>query len=217
MKISSVIIAALCLLGIPLNVVAGQIMQRPAVEYSGSIVSTANGEKREGRVYITPLKQRIEAKTSEVLTVGIKRLDKKLAWMLLPANKTYADVDFYILQMGALDLYTCDTKLEVLGSESINGVPATESAIQSSCPNESGFKGKVWLTKDGIVMRTDGVASTPEGQGQYEFELNNLQIGIQKPALFEVPADYKKVDMVEMLQSMLAIIMLSEKNGKPGK
>jgi hypothetical protein len=51
------------------------------------------------------------------------------------------------------------------------------------------------MTKDNIMMKLDVIAVDKGKKDRMKMELDNLKIGKQDPALFEVPSGYSKMDM----------------------
>ena len=52
-----------------------------------------------------------------------------------------------------------------------------------------------WMTKDNIMMKLDVISVDKGKKGRMKMELDNLKIGKQDAALFEVPSGYSKMDM----------------------
>jgi hypothetical protein len=76
-----------------------------------------------------------------------------------------------------------------VGSETVNG----RSTVKYEGTNASGDTGTVWLDpKLRFPVKWQGKNGTGE--------LRNIQEGSQPSSLFEVPSDYKKFDMGNMMQ-----------------
>jgi hypothetical protein len=59
--------------------------------------------------------------------------------------------------------------------------------------------GFFWKTPDGILVKSDLIAVDKGSKIRMKSELTNLKVGHQDPALFEIPADYKTMDMGAMM------------------
>jgi hypothetical protein len=82
-------------------------------------------------------------------------------------------------------------------------VKTTKSKIIMKRRSPVGEDGRFWwMTKEGIMMKLD-VISVDKGKDRMKMELDNLKIGKQDSALFEVPSGYSKMDMGGMGKMMM--------------
>src|SRR5262249_18729775 len=77
--------------------------------------------------------------------------------------------------------------LTFLEQDDINDVPASKYRFPGP---PGGIGGEIWLTEDNIALRIDSRAWP--GAPEIRFELDHLVRGPQNPALFEIPAGYRK-------------------------
>jgi len=93
-----------------------------------------------------------------------------------------------------------DYLLKKLGEEKINGWPCVKYEIIYKPSKTTGGKMEKfyqWITKDGaFVMKSAAV------DGSWTTEYSNIKKGKQDPALFMVPAGYKKFSMPKMPAGM---------------
>jgi hypothetical protein len=170
----------------------------PKVEYSADQSMGTDGQVVKSKVFHAPGKQRMEMDGGA--QVVITRYDKKVSWVLMPEQKMYMEVGLDQRNQGAgssqRDMKDCSVSSTAKGSESVNGVTATRSEIDMSCPDGTRFSGSMWQTKDGIVVKMDAVSKGASGsQGNIKTELKNLKVGKVDPALFEVPVGYQTMSM----------------------
>lgn len=124
------------------------------------------------------------------------RMDKKLVWMLMPDTKMYMETTIKEGKKNSRDVSDCTLDQKISGTEMVNGVKATRSKINMSCPDDMQYTGDMWVTKEGIMVKMD-VAGKARGTKSVRMktELKNLKIAKQDPALFEIPAGYTKMSM----------------------
>jgi len=155
-----------------------------------------------GKMYQSGEKSRQEVSMGGMQQTIINRRDKKVVWMIMPAQKTYMEFNADDPKMGKKEDFqnfwkSHDAKLEKIGKEDVNGVETTHSkvTIASATPDGHAFSGEVWLTKDNIPMR---MKTSPSSGGEVVMELSNLKVGKQDPSLFEVPEGYNKMQMPDL-------------------
>lgn len=189
-----IILIVLCLLHLA---VSGNAAQMPVakVEYSADSKIEANGMIMNGKVYHGRDKDRMEMNVGGSSTVMIVRTDKQIAWMLMPEQKTFMEMSLEESQKKSSDMTQCVVEQKAAGTETINGVKANKSAVSLSCPDNKGYRGGMWVTKDGIMVKMD-VTSTDGGENvRVVNELSNLKLGQQPAKLFEVPPGYQPMNI----------------------
>jgi hypothetical protein len=163
----------------------------PTVEYSADRVMQMEAGTIEGKVYSSKGKERMETSMKGMTSVMILRTDKKEGYMLMPAQKMYMQMDFAKAQAQS-GAQTADSNVEIteVGTETIEGQSTTKYKMIMKDGSAGGF---LWITKDGIVMKMDGVVKNGNDKSRITMTLKNLKIGSQDAALFEVPAGYTKL------------------------
>jgi len=178
-----------CILAAP-----AMAMQPAGVEYSAdSYMETAEGVM-EGPVYVAPGKERREFVQQGEKSIMILRHDKKVIWMLMPEDKMYMEMK---MPEGGRkdDLSGYKIETTTVGPETVNGVETTKSKMIMTGPKGDKMGGFGWRTKEGIVVKLDAIAVKKKSKERFKIELKNLKVGKQKPAMFEIPSDYEKMDM----------------------
>lgn len=163
----------------------------PSVEYSADRVMQTEVGTIEGKVYSAKGKERMETNMKGMTSVMILRADKKESYMLMPAQKMYMQMDFAKAQAQS-GTQPADSGVEIteVGTETVEGQPTTKYKMIMKDKSAGGF---MWITKDGIVMKMDGVMKSGNDKTRMTMTLKNLQIGSQDASLFEVPAGYTKL------------------------
>lgn len=163
-------------------------LELPNVEYSAdSYIETAE-KVMNGKVYYAPGKERREYLESGEKMIMIIRQDKKRAWVLMPEEKMYMDMQMSGGRSDDLSGYQIEQTR--VGEETVNGVRTTKSKIIMTGPQGSKMGGFFWTSREGIVVKMDAIAVDKSSKDRIKIELRNLQVGAQDPALFEIPAGY---------------------------
>lgn len=150
-----------------------------------------------GHMYYQPGKIRDEMSMGSEQSVMIRLLDANKFYMLMPAMPgSYMEID---PDKGSKDApnYKLISR-EVLGKESINGIPATKykSVYESA---EGKFGGFTWYTDDNIAVKAFLIHESKGEKQRFKFELSNLDRGAQDDALFELPPGAKKFNASAMM------------------
>ncbi|MFI4986169.1 MAG: hypothetical protein ACHQF3_01895 [Alphaproteobacteria bacterium] len=170
----------------------------PKVDYAAEVVMTADGTAVAGKIMRAAGRERREVTVDGELEIVIIRLDRKLVWSLAPDDKLYVEssLDDVLGRVPDASGKAREPQLNVtsLGSEPVAGVAATKKKVSGKEPDGSPIEGVVWVSDDGIVLRAESVLIDEDGKHHsMRMELKNVHVGSQSPALFEIPAGYKRV------------------------
>lgn len=160
----------------------------PNAEYTAEFKIQGNGPKARGRVYGAPGKERRETADSFGGSTLIMRYDLGLVWTLLP-NQTYTEYALRPPGMAPLPPGSPPPGLTRIEDDDINDVKATKYAFPATPGGPGGY---VWLSREGIALRIDGMPRP--GEPEIRFELDNLRYGPQSAALFDPPPGYRKLE-----------------------
>jgi len=182
------------------NAGAAEKMKQPTVEYSADMVMGNEQGSSTGKIYYAlGGKSRTEFNTQGTTAITILRQDKKVAWVLMPAQKTYMEMGIdESKENTGQDFNDCDVDYSSLGEDTVNGIKATKNKTSVTCPDNVKYDGTMWISKDNIAVKMDTVAVVDGNQVNMKYELKNLDIGKQDPSLFEIPEGYQKFSMSNM-------------------
>jgi outer membrane lipoprotein-sorting protein len=180
-----------------INAWAAEKMKEPTVEYSADMTMASDQGAMTSKIYYAlGGKQRWEMNGQGQNVIMITRLDKKVAWTLMPQQSTYMEMSLSdASKKSGTNVNECDMDISSQGSETVNGVKATKSKVAMSCPDNTKYDGTMWVTKEGIMVKMDAVAGQGSNKGHMKIDLTNLKIGSQDASLFEIPAGYQKFSM----------------------
>jgi hypothetical protein len=191
------------LAGVPFvesRAVAG-ILGDARVPYSADRSLVIGEQKFEGKIYSRPGSQRHEQKVGGVEWIVLLHRNETRGWLVLPALGSRVEFDFApaVTELGAEDLL--DTSL---GHERIDGLVTTKYRIEHTARDGTLVDGYLWLTRDGIPMRFEGMVTlrNRERPKTIRMELSHVETGRQDPALFEVPEG-----MIELPASALRSLL----------
>ena len=160
--------------------------------YSARIVA-GETHKNEGRMYRTPNGYRHDLRLGK--EVVILNLETNMADVLMPGGFAL-EIDFnkggFPLR-GLLSGASMNPVAE--GSESVNGQATTRYRVEMNYPPVASFKGRAWVTRDGIIMRIRGEGSFGGQAGKVEVEASDIQRGPQMASLFELAPESRRLKL----------------------
>lgn len=156
-----------------------------------------------GTVMHAPSQERRAFDTSKGQQVLIIRRDLDAVSMLWPANKSFLSVPISMASPYIGDIETLKLERSPTGTETVNGEVCTiyNVHVESDANN---FKGRMWFTKDGILMKAMGHVIVDGKKRAIETELSQLARAKSDPILFDIPADYwgipLKAGMIDLMR-----------------
>lgn len=168
---------------------AGPVTQlpMPKVAYSADRTMVTEAGTFTGKVHSSFGMERAEMTAGGMSSVIILRPDRDLAWMLMPTQRMYQEMDFAKAQRQSGAGPTADVTITEAGTETIDGQPTTKYKLMMKDGSAGGF---MWFTADGVAVKMDLLSKEDGRASRTTVTLSNLVVGDQDAALFEVPADY---------------------------
>jgi hypothetical protein len=187
----AVLLAAITVLAGPAQA-APRMLGDPSVPFSADRSLTVGDRSFSGKLYAIPGSQRHEQQVAGVEQVIILHGKDARGWLVLPTLNSY--VEFWFAR-AATELKADDLLSTKLGEETIEGQPTTKYRIEHTARDGTSADGYIWLTREGIPMRLDGMYRPANGgtPTPVRMELSNLRKGPQDPALFAVPQNMMKL------------------------
>lgn len=188
---------ALLIFAVLLSVFAAQpavAVEGPKVGYSADGYMELADGVTEGPIYYMPGMERREYVEDGGSMAMIIRHDKKVVWMLMLEDKMYMETKFP-KEGRKDDLGNYKVEQTTVGPDTVNGIKATKTKVIMTGRKGEKMGGFLWTTGDGIVVKTDIIAVDKKSKERIKSELKNLKVGRQDPSIFEIPADYSKMDM----------------------
>lgn len=160
-------------------------------EYQAQFSVSSDKGQYGGMLYHMPGRERREFTTGQGAQALLLRRDIDQAAMLWPDRKWYLSTSFSQLSglIGGFEGVLVETRQS--GREVIAGEPTTRYEVSGDAAQGNHFKGRFWMTQDGIVMKLSGEATYSGKVTPVEMELSHLARGPVNPTLFALPTDYK--------------------------
>ena len=169
------------------------------VEYTADFYVTSNAGSYQGTVIHAPGRERRDFETASGRQSLLLRRDRDQAAMLWPDRKWFISTSFQMVAglVGGFDGVMLDRRLT--GHEIVGGEPTTRYDVTvaevgpgggAAGGRGGGFKGRIWLSKDGILMRLAGKVVFSGRETSVETGLLNMRRLKADPAAFLVPSDY---------------------------
>ena len=179
------------------------------VEYVADGKFGSGDKARDGRLWRTRYALRQETPQGRGVQIIIARLDRNLAWILVPGVKVALETDLAALDLplGALTDGR-GLRQSPRGSETIAGVATTRYWVETvdgpGAPPGAAFAGDVWTSPDGVLMKIDGRSNYKGRASTVRASFHNIRVGPQDPALFQLPQGYNRMQVpAEDLQAMI--------------
>jgi hypothetical protein len=165
------------------------------VDYTADYYITSAKGSYRGTVIHAPGRERREFDSAGVRQVLLLRRDIDLAAMIWPERKWYVRSTFGSAAslVGGFDGISFERKAS--GGEIVGGEPTTRYDVTAAGGQGGSFHGRMWFTKDGILMKVSGQATFIGRQITVETGLLNLRRVKADPAAFVLPADYVGVPL----------------------
>lgn len=155
-----------------------------AQEFSADVVTTTKEGTFNGKIFVT--KDKVRTELPEAIT--ITRMDKKVAWMLMPSEKTYMEQPLDPNDVVAVsEKFPGEIERTLLGQELIDGRTTNKYRIVYETEG----------IRETIFQWIEGSSNIPvkvePADGSWTVEYKNLKIGAQPESLFEIPTGYTKI------------------------
>lgn len=160
-------------------------------EYQADFYVSSDKGRYGGTVLHAPGRERRDFTTGQGAQALLLRRDIDQAAMLWPDRKWYLSTTFTALSglIGGFDGVLVDTRQA--GRETIAGEPTTRYEVSGDDPQGGRFKGRFWMTPDGIIMKLIGEATYSGKTTPVEMGLSHLARGPVNQSAFALPTDYK--------------------------
>ena len=160
-----------------------------ALDFSADMVNTSKEGSFTGKIFAAKDKIRMEMAGA----VTITRMDKNVAWVIMPQEKMYMEQPFDPEKIaGATEKMPGEIERTLVGHDTIDDRAADKYRIVYTS-NEARATVFQWVeSASGIPLKTEAM------DGSWSMEYKNLVIGAQSDSLFEIPAGYAKFVMPKM-------------------
>lgn len=160
-----------------------------AQEFEADMVNTTRGGVYNAHVNVGKDKMRMDTGDNIV----ISRMDKKITWMLVPAQKIYMEQAIDPKNMTVTsEKVDGEVNRERLGAETVNGIKTDKYKVTYSV---NGMEDTMYQW---IAPSLNLPVKSEAGDGSWMIEYTNIKTGPQDASLFELPSGYNKMDAYNM-------------------
>ena len=157
-----------------------------AADFSADMVSSSPQGSMTAKLYVSGQKSRMEMPGA--VTIG--RIDKDVAWMLMPEQGMYVEQPLDVrTAMSTQEKMDQEIERTPEGKETVSGMSTTKYRVTfgTAGRRESVFQ---WIDDaNHFPVKTAAI------DGSWWSEFKNIKITPQDPALFEIPPGYKKMSL----------------------
>ncbi|MTJ81889.1 MAG: hypothetical protein F8N37_12855 [Telmatospirillum sp.] len=160
------------------------------VDYTADFFVVSGKGRFQGSAVHAPGRGRWDFDASGGRQTLLLRRDTNQAAMVWPERKWYLSTSFQAIAglIGGFDGATVDSRSA--GQETVSGEPVTRYDLSGASSGGGNFRGRVWMTRDGIMMKLSGTVTFNGKDSKVETGLSHLLRVKAAPAAFRLPADY---------------------------
>lgn len=157
-----------------------------AFEFSADTTMTSKEGRMSGKIYYKQDRFRMDIKTPEKMTT-ITRIDKKVVWNIMPAEKMYMEIPFSLQDRPRVEeKMEGEIERKQVGTDTIDGHPVKKYLITYQSGGNKGQIYQWWATDINFPVKTSAI------DGSWVQEYRDIKTGSQPNSLFEVPSGYQK-------------------------
>lgn len=158
-----------------------------AADFSADMISKEGLKTTQSKVYVSGAKMRMEMPESTMII----RNDQRVSWILMPGEQMYMEHPVNVSRAPRTSA-NFDNEIErtPLGADTVDGQTAEKFQV-TYVENGKNVAVYQWLVNQ-FPVKTEAV------NGSWGTEYKNLVMGSQPADLFEIPADYEKMEMPSM-------------------
>jgi hypothetical protein len=166
----------------------------PRASYSAEQTITADGQSLRQLIYHDRGKERREMRIEGSSAILIVRPDEARAYSIGDGPNT---VMIDIAEAGQTPFLPTMHRFRAApeAQEVFAGETVTRYAIEGPGPDGEPITGKVWVTADGILMKSQTMVASDQAPTLVTAELSTVERRALPPALFEPPAEKPVADM----------------------
>ena len=176
------------------------------VSFSATRTVTVDGKPYTGPMFHEPGRERDEQKLGAMDMAFILDSQSSQGFLVVPSIKTYVTFPFPPMLAALVDAEM--DKQQPVGEETIDHIPTTKYQVEKTTSDGSHGEGFVWVSKRGVLMRIDGVVTSPGGhKTKIAMKLADVKEGPQKPELFAPPVNMNELPFQALAPLLNGIII----------
>jgi hypothetical protein len=202
-RLFSYVASVFLMLVVRLPAQASALLDAP-ISFSATRTVTIDGKPYTGSEFHEPGRERDEQKLGAMDMAFILDGQSSQGFLVVPSIKTFVTFPFPPLLSALVDAQIEQTPV---GDEIVDHVPTTKYRVEKTTSDGSHGEGFVWVSKRGVLMRLDGVVTSPNGRKtKIGMHLADVKEAPQKPELFVPPVGMNELPF-QALAPLLSGIM----------
>ena len=184
---------------------ASALLDAP-ISFSATRTVTVDGKPYTGAMFHEPGRERDEQKLGAMDMAFILDSQSSQGFLVVPSIKTYVTFPFPPMLSALVDAEM--EKQKPVGEELVDHIPTTKYRVEKTTPDGSHGEGFVWVSKRGVLMRLDGVVTSPGGhKTKIAMKLADVKEGPQRPELFAPPINMNELPFQALAPLLNGIII----------
>ncbi len=158
-------------------------------DMSATVISGSGKTSMKSKFAMKGQKFRMESEMGEG-SYTIVRGDLKKTWMVMPATKSYMELDGKHEEAPVPEeKVKNEISRRVVGTETIDGHPCTKHEVTVKVGDKTAVIYQWWATDINFPVRTAAV------DGSWFMEYRDIKFGAQPDSIFEIPGGYRKMSI----------------------
>jgi hypothetical protein len=184
---------------------AASLLDAP-ISFSAMRTVTIDGKPYTGPMFHEPGRERDEQKIGAMDMTFILDSQSSQGFLVVPSIKTYVNFPFPPMLLALVDAEM--DKQKPVGEEMIDKTPTTKYRVEKTTSDGSHGEGFVWVSKRGVLMRLDGLVTSPSGhKTKIAVKLADVKEGPQRPELFAPPVGMNELPFQALAPLLGGIIV----------
>jgi hypothetical protein len=184
---------------------AAALLDAP-ISFSATRTVTVDGKPYTGAMFHAPGRERDEQKLGAMDMAFILDSQSSQGFLVVPSVKTYVTFPFPPMLSALVDAEM--EKQKPVGEEPVDHIPTIKYRVEQAVSDGSHGEGWVWVSKRGVLMRLDGVVTSPSGhKTKIAMKLADVKEGPQNPELFARPANMNELPFQALAPLLNGIII----------
>ena len=184
---------------------ASALLDAP-IAFSATRTVTIDGKPYTGPMFHEPGRERDEQRIGAMDMAFILDRQSSHGFLVVPSIKTYVAFPFPPMLSALVDAQM--EKQKPVGEEAVDHIPTIKYRVEQTTSDGSHGEGFVWMSKRGVLMRLDGVVTSPSGRKtRIAMKLADVKEGPQQPELFAPPANMNELPFQALAPLLNGIIV----------
>jgi hypothetical protein len=176
------------------------------VSFSATRTVTIDGKPYTGATFHAPGRERDEQKLGAMEMAFILDGPSSQGFLVVPSIKTYVAFPFPPMLSALVDAEV--EKQKPVGEETVDNIPTIKYRVDTTTSDGSHGDGFAWVSKRGVLMRLDGVVTSPSGhKTKIAMKLAGVKEGPQKPELFARPVNMNELPFQALAPLLNGVII----------